>query len=59
MSLDTIRQAIPAHAKDIKLNLSAVMEDEALTEQQRYGTLLASALASRNAAVRPPRRSWR
>ena len=51
MSLDTIRQAIPAHAKDIKLNLSAVMEDEALTEQQRYGTLLASALASRNAAV--------
>jgi len=51
MSLDTVKQALPAYAKDIKLNLSNVIDDQALTEQQRYGTLLAAALASRNGAV--------
>jgi alkyl hydroperoxide reductase subunit D len=51
MSLDAIRQALPAHAKDIKLNLSNVVEDGVLSEQQRYGTLVAAALASRNGAV--------
>lgn len=30
MSLDTIKQALPAYAKDIKLNLSSVVDDEAL-----------------------------
>jgi alkyl hydroperoxide reductase subunit D len=51
MSLETVKQAMPAYAKDIKLNLSNVIDDQALTEQQRYGTLLAAALASRNGAV--------
>ncbi|MGH6620197.1 MAG: carboxymuconolactone decarboxylase family protein [Alphaproteobacteria bacterium] len=51
MSLDTIKQALPPYAKDIKLNLSSVVDDEALSEQQRYGTLVAAALASRNGAV--------
>lgn len=51
MTLDVIKQALPDYAKDIKLNLSNVMDDETLTEQQRYGALLASALACRNCAV--------
>ncbi len=51
MSLDAIRQALPAHAKDIKLNLSNVIDDATLSEQQRYGALLAAALACRNGAV--------
>lgn len=51
MSLDTIKQALPAYAKDIKLNLSSVVDDETLSEQQRYGVLVAAALASRNGTV--------
>jgi len=51
MTLEAVKQALPDYAKDIKLNLSNVMADEALTEQQRYGTLLASALACRNGKV--------
>ena len=48
MSMDTIRQSLPEYAKDLKLNLSTLLGEEVLTEQQKYGTLLASALASRN-----------
>jgi len=51
MTLETIKQALPDYAKDIKLNLSSVMGDEVLTEQQRYGALLAAALACRNGGV--------
>jgi lipoyl-dependent peroxiredoxin subunit D len=35
----------------LKLNLSALLNDTVLTEQQRWGALVATALASRNAAV--------
>jgi len=51
MTLEAIKQALPDYAKDIKLNLSNVMGDETLTERQRYGALLASALACRNCKV--------
>ena len=51
MSLDTLKSQLPDYAKDIKLNLGAITRETALTEQQLYGTLLASALASRNAEV--------
>lgn len=51
MSIDTLKEAMPACAKDIKLNLSSLAQDESLTEQQLWGTFLASALASRNAFV--------
>jgi alkyl hydroperoxide reductase subunit D len=47
MSIDAIRDLIPDYAKDLKLNLSSVLNEEGLTEQQRWGTLLASAIASR------------
>jgi lipoyl-dependent peroxiredoxin subunit D len=48
MTIDNIRDALPDYAKDIKLNLSSLLNDSVLTEQQRWGTLLATALASRN-----------
>jgi alkyl hydroperoxide reductase subunit D len=51
MTIDAIKQALPDYAKDIKLNMSSILGDDVLTEQQRYGALLASALASRNGAV--------
>ncbi len=48
MSIDTIKSAIPDYAKDIKLNISSLANDETLNEQQLWGTMLASALAGRN-----------
>jgi alkyl hydroperoxide reductase subunit D len=51
MTIDTIRDALPDYAKDLKLNLSSLLNDSVLTEQQRWGTLLATALASRNARL--------
>jgi alkyl hydroperoxide reductase subunit D len=51
MTIDTIRAALPDYAKDLKLNLSALLNDGSLSEQQRWGTLLATALAARNAKL--------
>jgi lipoyl-dependent peroxiredoxin subunit D len=51
MSLDQLLESIPAYAKDIKLNLSAVLRQTELTPQQLWGTALASAIAARNATV--------
>lgn len=48
MTIDAIKSAMPEYAKDIKLNLSSLANDETLNEQQLWGTFLASALASRN-----------
>ena len=49
MSIEALRAQLPDHAKDLKLNLSSLLREEVLTEQQLWGTLLASAIASRNA----------
>jgi lipoyl-dependent peroxiredoxin subunit D len=51
MTIDTIREALPDYAKDLKLNLSALLNDGTLSEQQRWGTLLATSLAARNAKL--------
>src|SRR6266404_6849941 len=51
MTIDTIRDALPDYAKDLKLNLSALLNAGTLSEQQRWGTLLATALAARNAKL--------
>jgi alkyl hydroperoxide reductase subunit D len=51
MSIDSLKNQIPDYAKDIKLNLSSMANDETLTEQQLWGTLLASALGTRSADV--------
>jgi alkyl hydroperoxide reductase subunit D len=45
MSIDTLRQAMPAYAKDISLNLSSLMNETILTDQQKWGCFIASAYA--------------
>lgn len=42
---------MPAYAKDIKLNISSLANDETLNPQQLWGTFLASALAGRNGFI--------
>jgi alkyl hydroperoxide reductase subunit D len=51
MSIEALKNRIPDYAKDLKLNLSSLASEATLTEQQRAGTFIASALASRNAEV--------
>jgi alkyl hydroperoxide reductase subunit D len=51
MTIEAIRDALPDYAKDLKLNLGALLDDSILSEQQRWGTLLATALAARNASL--------
>ncbi|GAB4522425.1 MAG: alkyl hydroperoxide reductase [Amphiplicatus sp.] len=51
MSLDELRDRLPDYAKDIRLNLGTLASETTLTDQQKYGAFLASALASRNATV--------
>jgi alkyl hydroperoxide reductase subunit D len=51
-ALDALRAAIPEVAKDIRLNVSAVMKGGALTEAQRWGVAVASAIAARNPRLR-------
>jgi alkyl hydroperoxide reductase subunit D len=51
MSIEALKERLPEYAKDIKLNLGSLAADPTLTSQQRAGTFVASALASRNAEV--------
>ncbi|MEO1252143.1 MAG: carboxymuconolactone decarboxylase family protein [Pseudomonadota bacterium] len=51
MSLDALRDRIPDYAKDIRLNLGSLASETSLSDQQKWGCFLASALASRNADV--------
>lgn len=51
MSIESLKNALPDYARDLKLNLSSAVSEPGLTDQQRWGALLASALGSRNAAV--------
>jgi alkyl hydroperoxide reductase subunit D len=51
MSVDTLRQALPAYAKDISLNISSLMNETALTEQQKWGCFIASAYAVGSSTV--------
>ena len=51
-ALDAIRDAIPELARDIRLNLQAVLQPGALTPAQRWGVALAAAAAARNAPLR-------
>lgn len=51
MSVDNLKAALPEYAKDLKLNLGSITRSTALNEEQLWGTLLASAAATRNAQV--------
>jgi alkyl hydroperoxide reductase subunit D len=50
-SLEQIADSIPSYAKDLKLNLSSVLAQTELSEQQTWGTAVATALASRNSGL--------
>ena len=52
MSLDALKAALPDYAKDLRLNLQSVLASSSLSEQQLWGTAVASAIASRNPALR-------
>ena len=51
MSIENLRGALPEYAKDQKLNLGSLTRSTELSEQQLWGTLLASAAATRNEKV--------
>jgi len=51
MGLDTLKEALPDYAKDLKLNLGSVTRDSSLNEQQLWGTVLACAAATRIESV--------
>ena len=51
MALDALKEALPAYARDTKLNLSSVITTSKLPEQQLWGTVVATAMASRSAVV--------
>ena len=51
-NLDAIREALPDLAKDIKLNLQAVLSESSLSPEQRWGVAIASAAAARQPGLR-------
>jgi alkyl hydroperoxide reductase subunit D len=51
MSLDALRETLPAYAKDLSLNLSSLAAETVLTDQQKWGAFVASAYAIGTPAV--------
>ncbi|HEV7384383.1 MAG TPA: carboxymuconolactone decarboxylase family protein [Phenylobacterium sp.] len=51
MSLDALRESLPAYAKDLSLNLSSLTAETLLTDQQKWGAFVASAYAVGTPAV--------
>ncbi len=51
MSLDALRETLPAYAKDLSLNLSSLAAETLLTDQQKWGAFVASAHAVGQPAV--------
>ncbi len=51
MSIDTLRDALPDYAKDLSLNLSSLMTETGLSEQQKWGAMIACAYAVGTGAV--------
>lgn len=52
MSIESIREALPDLARDIKLNLQTVFQDGPLTTDQKWGVAVACAIATRNDRLR-------
>ena len=51
MSLDALRETLPAYAKDLSLNLSSLANETTLSDQQKWGAFVASAHAVGQPAV--------
>lgn len=45
MSLEALRGTVPAYAKDLSLNLSSLVSDTTLNDQQKWGAMVACARA--------------
>jgi alkyl hydroperoxide reductase subunit D len=45
MSIEALREALPAYAKDLSLNLSSLASETVLNPQQKWGCFVASAYA--------------
>jgi alkyl hydroperoxide reductase subunit D len=50
--LEALREALPDHAKDLKLNLQTLLAEDTLTPAQRWGVALASATAVKCAPLK-------
>lgn len=46
--LETLRSSLPEAAKDVKINLQAVLQAGTLTPAQRFGVAIATAIAARS-----------
>lgn len=51
MIIESLQNAIPDYAKDLRLNLSTLAAEETLNAQQKWGTFYATALAGGNATL--------
>ena len=51
-ALESLREAIPESARDLKLNLQSVLQASSLSLEQQWGVAVASAVASRNPRLR-------
>ena len=48
VEIEKLRARLPEAARDVKLNLQSVLQQSSLTPAQLWGTVVASAIASRN-----------
>ncbi len=55
--LELLRESLPEVARDIKLNLSAVLQPGPLADAQRFGVAIASAHSARSGRPSTARRS--
>jgi alkyl hydroperoxide reductase subunit D len=51
MSIQTLKDRLPDYARDLKLNLGSLASEPVLNDEQKAGTFIASAIASRNPEV--------
>jgi alkyl hydroperoxide reductase subunit D len=51
-ALESVRQELPEAAKDVRLNLQAVLETTSLTPAQKWGVAIASAIAAKSPRLR-------
>ncbi len=50
-NIENIKSSLPDFGKDLKLSLGNLVNDDSLTDQQKWGCFVVAALASRNAGV--------
>ena len=49
--METLKNRLPEHARDLKLNLASLASEAVLDEEKKAGAFIASAIASRNGEV--------